>query len=128
MLHVLLYTLLFLERPIVYEEENPCIPSPCGPNSICRVQSSRAVCSCATNYIGRPPSCRPECVVNSDCPMSLSCINEKCKNPCQGSCGPNAECKVVSHSPMCYCLNGYTGDPFSNCYRHQVECKINSIS
>jgi hypothetical protein len=112
-----LYLFLCLEQPIIVHDEIPCVPSPCGPNSICRVNGNRAVCSCMTNYIGRPPSCRPECVINSDCAMNLACVNEKCKNPCFGSCGPNTECRVVSHRPMCYCTAGFTGDPFSGCNR-----------
>lgn len=43
----------------------------------------------------------------------------KCKNPCPGSCAPNAECHVVSHSPICKCPNGYVGDPFSQCVIQQ---------
>lgn len=97
--------------------ENPCIPSPCGQYSLCNVQQSRAVCSCLPNYLGRPPQCRPECVVNSDCSMNLACVNERCKNPCIGSCGPNAECRVASHAPYCQCLTGYTGDPFNGCVK-----------
>lgn len=30
-------------------------------------------------------------------------------------CGINAECRVVSHSATCVCINGYTGDPFTQC-------------
>lgn len=75
------------------------------------------MCSCLPNYLGRPPQCRPECVVNSDCAINMACVNERCKNPCPGSCGPNAECRVASHAPYCQCLNGYTGDPFNGCVK-----------
>lgn len=27
----------------------------------------------------------------------------------------SAQCRVVSHSPMCYCLPGFIGDPFNGC-------------
>lgn len=43
----------------------------------------------------------------------------KCKNPCPASCAPNAECHVVSHSPICKCPIGYIGDPFSQCVIQQ---------
>lgn len=101
---------------------NPCIPSPCGPNSICSVYDSRPVCSCITNYIGRPPNCRPECTLDSECPSNLACVCDKCKDPCYGTCGPNAQCHVVSHRPRCYCIEGFTGDPFSACHQ-VVQCK-----
>jgi hypothetical protein len=94
---------------------NPCQPSPCGPNSQCRVVGDSPSCSCLNEYVGSPPNCRPECVRNSDCSNNLACINQKCKDPCVGACGLNAECRVVSHTPMCICTAGYIGDPFSQC-------------
>lgn len=116
----------YLERPEpVVHDENPCIPTPCGPNSQCRSQNNLGVCTCLPNYIGRPPSCRPECTVNSDCASNLACINEKCKNPCRGSCGYNTDCQVISHQPQCTCHPGFIGDPFSGC-REKPQCKIES--
>lgn len=109
------FAILFLERPIVYDPVNPCVPSPCGPNSQCRAIGETPVCSCLSNYIGRAPNCRPECTISAECSSNLACINERCKDPCPGSCGFNAQCHVVKHSPVCSCLNGYTGDPFSSC-------------
>lgn len=94
---------------------NPCVPSPCGANSICRVHDERAVCSCVQGMLGAPPNCRPECVINSDCPTNRACIQQKCKDPCDGSCGFNAECHVRNHQPVCFCYNGYEGDPYAGC-------------
>lgn len=106
-----------VERPVYDEPERPkCIPNPCGPYSQCREIGSTAVCSCLPNYIGRAPNCRPECTQNSECPANRACINERCKDPCPGSCGISAYCSVVNHSPVCACDNGFTGDPFSGCY------------
>lgn len=116
---------IFLERPIEFDPEpvNPCIPSPCGPNSQCHsdANSNLAVCSCLPSFIGRSPNCRPECTVNSDCPSNLGCMNQKCVNPCIGSCGLNANCMVSSHVPICTCFDGYSGDPFVQC--QQNNCK-----
>lgn len=95
---------------------NPCVPSPCGPNSQCREVNGQAVCSCLPNYSGSPPGCRPECVVSSECPLDKACVNQKCVDPCPGVCGQNANCRVNNHSPICSCAPGYTGDPFSRCY------------
>lgn len=32
-----------------------------------------------------------------------------------GSCGAGADCRVVSHNPICSCPPGYTGDPLESC-------------
>lgn len=97
------------------EPSNPCIPTPCGLNSQCRVVGQQAVCSCLPNYIGRAPNCRPECTINQECPGNLACVNERCTDPCPGSCGFNAQCVVTNHSPHCQCQAGFTGDPFNGC-------------
>lgn len=102
------------------EPTDPCNPSPCGPNSECRVIGESPSCSCLPNFSGVAPNCRPECASNSDCPSNLACINQKCKNPCTDVCGENAECRVVSHSPQCICLSEYVGDPFVRCGRPQI--------
>lgn len=94
---------------------DPCVPSPCGPYSNCRVIDTRPVCSCQANYYGAPPYCRPECTINSECAMDRACINQKCVDPCPGSCGYNARCRVINHSPICTCNPGYTGNPFEHC-------------
>ena len=94
---------------------NPCVPSPCGPNSQCRVVDSHAACSCLPNFIGRAPQCRPECTINAECSAHLACQCDKCVDPCPGSCGALATCRVVNHQPVCTCPPGYTGDPFSGC-------------
>jgi hypothetical protein len=66
--------------------------------------------------IGSPPSCRPECVLSSECDLSKACRNNKCVDPCDpGVCGLNARCEVRSHSPICTCPSGYQGDPFVRC-------------
>lgn len=104
-------------QPTVVEEPiNPCVPNPCGPNSECRAVGSTPSCSCLVDFIGSPPNCRPECTINSECSSNLACMRQKCKDPCPGSCGTNAECSVVNHTPICTCLNGYTGDPFTSCH------------
>lgn len=113
-------------RPVVDEpSRNPCIPSPCGPNSQCRAIGTTPACSCLPNYIGRSPNCRPECTINAECPGNKACQNERCKDPCPGSCGPQATCRVMKHSPVCSCLPSYTGDPFAGC--SLIPSKISSF-
>lgn len=99
--------------------ENPCQPSPCGLNSVCRELNNHAVCSCVPDMIGAPPNCRAECIVSSECAQDKSCINKKCKDPCVGVCGQHARCQAVNHNPICSCPIGYTGDPFIACVREE---------
>jgi len=107
--------MLYIEPPPADIPTNPCVPSPCGPNSVCREIGHTPACSCLDNYIGRPPNCRPECTINAECPGNLACSKERCKDPCPGSCGIYATCVTINHSPQCNCEPGYTGDPFAGC-------------
>lgn len=93
----------------------PCQPSPCGPYSSCKAVGERPTCSCQIGYLGAPPNCRPECAVSSECGQHLACINQKCKDPCPGTCGYNARCQVINHNPICSCENDYVGNPFEQC-------------
>lgn len=106
--------------PISRETEptviDPCNPSPCGPNSLCRAVKDQAVCTCQESFVGLPPNCKPECVVNSECPQNRACYKYKCTDPCPGTCGVGANCRVINHNPLCSCPQGTTGDPFSRCY------------
>lgn len=105
--------------------ENPCLPSPCGPNSQCRNNNGQAVCSCLPQYVGSPPGCRPECVVSSECPLDKACISHKCSDPCPETCGVGANCNVINHSPICSCSPELTGDPFIRCFK--LPRKISQI-
>lgn len=110
------FTKCYPQTVLISETYNePCVPSPCGPFSECKDNGGIASCSCTLNYIGAPPSCRPECSVNTDCLPSMACINEKCRNPCPGSCGLNAHCYVRNHLPICKCDDNYAGDAFTEC-------------
>lgn len=120
------YNECFFLVPVV---TNPCLPSPCGPNSQCREINGQAVCTCILGFLGSPPLCRPECVVSSDCAPNRACSNQKCIDPCAGSCGVEAKCSVVKHNPICTCPNKYTGDPFVRCvpYRKYTTCVTCSL-
>lgn len=107
---------------------NPCQPSPCGPNSQCKQVNDQAVCSCLPTFIGNPPNCRPECIVSTECSADKACINNKCENPCTGSCGLNALCNVINHSPICSCEQRYTGDPFTRCFPIPRKIRITKVN
>jgi hypothetical protein len=103
-----------IDTPI--EIYRPCDPSPCGENAICTEKNGAGSCSCMPDYYGDPYiSCRPECILATDCDRSKTCFNTKCVDPCPGSCGLNADCRVVYHSPTCSCKPGFTGNPTQYC-------------
>lgn len=106
--------IIFLASPL--PESGPCDPSPCGSNAICKELNRVGSCICLPDYIGNPyEGCRPECILNSDCPANKACINTKCTDPCPGTCGLNAECQVINHLPICNCYPRHTGNPFTSC-------------
>lgn len=101
---------------------DPCYPSPCGLNSQCTVSvDNKPSCSCLPTFIGSPPTCRPECLTDSDCPTNRACIKQKCIDPCVGLCGFNALCQVILHQVRCICPETHTGDPFAVC--SVITCK-----
>ena len=108
--------ILYFSALIPVEVVDPCNPTPCGSNAVCQNRNRAAACQCIPEYFGDPyVACRPECVVNSDCPSDKACQRNKCIDPCPGTCGINAECRVLNHVPSCTCIVGYIGDPFSAC-------------
>lgn len=124
--HCLLFTVVDCVAEVTLQTpRDPCTPSPCGPNALCRNRHGAGSCVCAPGYFGDPwAGCRPECVLNSDCPWDRACINNKCRDPCPGACGLNAECRVSHHTPVCFCLQGHTGNPLASCRPIVVEyCK-----
>ena len=94
---------------------NPCNPSPCGPFASCKPLRETPMCSCNAGYQGSPPNCRPECLINDECPKIQACIKQRCLDPCSGACGLNAECEPRNHIAIFKCPVGYEGDPFRQC-------------
>lgn len=94
---------------------DPCIPSPCNPNGICRVVNDIATCI------------YPECVINQDCSRDKACYSQKCRDPCRDACGLNALCQVINHKAICSCPPNFIGSPEVQCRlqeeeRPKVEC------
>lgn len=104
--------LIIYASPVTIVNDDPCYPSPCGLNAICQ----NGHCSCPAEFIGDPYSkCQPECILNSECPSNKACINQKCKDPCPGTCASNAICEVINHIAMCRCAFGMIGNAFVHC-------------
>ncbi|GFG35532.1 hypothetical protein Cfor_09648, partial [Coptotermes formosanus] len=109
----------------ILEPANPCLPNPCGPNALCSVSpQGHPMCLCPEGMSGDPTSpsgCGgPECRTDDDCSYKLACIAYKCRDPCPGSCGIGASCRVEKHHPVCTCNHGLTGNPLVRCYPLQV--------
>lgn len=104
-----------------------CALSSCGFNAKCSVQEGVAVCICSLNHYGNPyVACRPECIIDTDCPRYLDCVRNRCIDPCPGTCGVGALCEVLNHQPTCTCPNGYSGNPLQRCHPHHplsTTCK-----
>lgn len=119
-------TKIFIVR-VIEEPKNPCNPSPCGINAICKELNGIGSCTCISEYFGDPyVECRPECIMNNDCARDKACINNKCRNPCPGTCGINAECFVNNHIPTCICFAQYTGNPLTSC--HLIPASKNKLN
>lgn len=111
------------------EKPDPCHPSPCGANAICKERNGAGSCQCLPEFSGDPyTGCRPECVLNSECPQEKACINNKCVNPCIGICGSYAECRVINHAPSCTCAIGYVGNPLVACHPEPKPARKQSSS
>jgi len=114
------------------EKPDPCDPSPCGPGAVCTVNPlGNAICRCQPGLIPNPDTitgCKPECVVDPDCPGDYICEQQKCiqrPDPCDPSpCGPGALCTVgPSGNPICRCEPGLIPNPdtITGC---KPECRI----
>lgn len=56
--------------------------------------------------------------------MTLSCIRNKCQDPCPGTCGTDAICTTQAHVPTCSCPPGLTGNPFQQCIYYQDRVSV----
>lgn len=113
--------------PDAVDEPNSCHRTQCGANAECHQSHGMVTCVCRPGMFGNPyVGCRPECVVNCDCPTKQSCVNNRCLDPCRGACGVGAQCQPVNHMPVCYCPQDHTGDPFVTCYPYRPGNSHNS--
>lgn len=116
--------------------QDPCaVLEPCRRPAECQVIGTvpvrTMICICPPGYISSGSgTCNPvtavtvvgACISDSDCPATKACYNGICKNPC--TCGPNAECRIKDHKPICTCKQGYDGNPELECRR--IGCRADS--
>lgn len=89
-----------------------CNSDSCHPTAICEPHLTSYTCKCPVGLTGDPKKggCKAqgECPTgDTDCPPEASCVGGRCINPCDGACGLNSLCKVVSRKPICVCPEGY---------------------
>jgi hypothetical protein len=115
--------------------QDPC-KNNCGLNALCKVKNHQHHCYCPPQFTGNPKiKCSElECIENTECPSDKSCIDNVCRNICDfdGVCGPNSECVVENHFPVCRCLDGFTGDPRFSCNEildciNNNQCPSNTV-
>ncbi|KAM0733299.1 Cuticlin-3 [Formica fusca] len=83
-------------------------------------------CVCPTRYgyrIDASGYCRQieiiECTRNDDCADDRYCdkTTRTCQDPCKKQqCGVHALCNATRHQAICVCINGYLGNPYTQCY------------
>jgi hypothetical protein len=113
--------------------QNPCIVSnPCTNSQTCVVSTAPAEirsvsCICpegeVTNAQGQciQVQASPECSVDNDCPFTDKCHQGSCTNACVfAKCGSFAVCQAQAHEGICYCIEGYSGNPQSACYPSKI--------
>lgn len=113
---------------------NPCFElRPCATPASCEVSPTLPVrtmlCTCPPGYVSSGGGiCRPAtavfdvCETDNNCTANHACVTAVCKNPCE--CGPNTDCQIKNHKPVCACRPGFIGDARTGCY--EILCRSNS--
>lgn len=108
----------------------PCDPNPCTgiQNAMCIEQNGMGTCICAATYFGDPEKesgCIPKCKEHADCPLNRACMQNECRDPCDGVCPGNADCHIMANRmATCMCKAGHTGDAYRNCTKIEQKCKF----
>jgi len=98
----------------VSSSSDPCVPSPCGPNTRCTVsRHGIAQCRCLDDFVPDGDTingCKPQCISDFECGDEFRCQQTKCRRVCTpGACGLHAECRARNHQAQCSCPEGFTG-------------------
>jgi hypothetical protein len=67
------------------------------------------------------PKADVECRSDPECPLDKACEQQVCQDPCviRNPCGDNAVCRTQQHRPVCFCPDGWGGDPHLKCFRRK---------
>lgn len=79
-------------------------------------------------YVHLAPAEVPGCKSDDECPLTDTCLNRQCVNPCAATnpCASNAVCQATNHKAVCRCPDGFIGNAFVNCYKGNLPAKINT--
>uniref|UniRef100_A0A1A9ZCQ3 EGF-like domain-containing protein n=1 Tax=Glossina pallidipes TaxID=7398 RepID=A0A1A9ZCQ3_GLOPL len=107
----------------------------CACSQVCTRGKCRAKCganrSCPLGQLCERGACVAGCKTNNDCAMDQTCTKGQCSDPCTDKqvCGSNALCTVTDHRMLCYCPDGYDGEPTKECVQfecqHDNDCESN---
>lgn len=107
----------------------------CTCSQVCTRGKCRAKCganrSCPLGQLCERGACVAGCKTNNDCAMDQTCTKGQCSDPCTDKqvCGSNALCTVTDHRLLCYCPDGYDGEPTKECVQfecqHDNDCESN---
>lgn len=115
------YTGYPINKCFKMDEESPCNPDPCGPNSVCIVQDPKIGphCKCKDGFFGWAPNCRFGCTTDDQCGPTEICNKEnKCEEMCDHSrCGENSICTLYKskRNVQCSCKHGFILEKHVGC-------------
>lgn len=102
----------------------------CSETSICEIGPSGPICRCPPGLTGFPETsgCFPIGTCpngNADCPATADCINGRCVDKCDSTCGPNMACKFENNRAICVCPYRFkfvSNDAKDGCIRDTSVC------
>lgn len=92
----------------------PCDDVKCGEHAYCKPDGIEAYCVCEEGWTFDPNDIAAGCIDINECDISLALVER---------CGKNANCTNTLGSFTCQCPEGYSGDPFKQCFDID-ECQI----
>ncbi|KAJ4432712.1 hypothetical protein ANN_21349 [Periplaneta americana] len=111
-----------------YRCMDPCVNVTCTDDAPCFVEEHKPVCKfcppgfvtdskygCLKAGVSTSPSAPVTCTLDVECTDAQACISGECVDPCTNNCGLGSQCRVQAHKPICFCPQGYEGNPAIGC-------------